>query len=208
MKVAVLHDGAAGSANARPDVAGVLAAVRAVVRSLAERGHSVTTVAVNPPLALLRSRLTGVDLAFNLVEGLGGRAEGEAMVAALLELAGVPRTGASSETLSLCRRKDRVNAILAAAGLPVPAWALAGTGSDGQWTRFPAIVKPVDEDGSVGIWESSVVENTLELRLAVGRVGVAAMVQDFIGGRELNVAIVGDTVLPVSEIRFSDRNGS
>jgi len=43
----------------------------------------------------------------------------EAHVAALLEWQGV-RYGSSSETLALCRRKDRTKAVLAAMGVPVP----------------------------------------------------------------------------------------
>jgi D-alanine-D-alanine ligase len=98
-----------------------------------------------------------------------------------------------------------VNAILHAHGLPIPAWAVAGEDTADDWTTFPAIVKPAGEDGSVGIHEASVVEDALELRAALQRTPAPALVQAFVGGRELNVGIVGDAVLPVSEIVFSGR---
>jgi D-alanine-D-alanine ligase len=140
---------------------------------------------------------------FNLAEGVGGRAVEEPRVAALLELMGVPFTGSSSETLALCRRKDRSNAVLRSEGLPVPAWRVAEAGTDLHWSVFPAIVKPVGEDGSVGIHESSVAEDGMELEVAIARAGGRALVQRFVGGRELNVGVVGDRLLPISEIRFS-----
>jgi D-alanine-D-alanine ligase len=120
-----------------------------------------------------------------------------------MELAGRPLTGASSETLALCRRKDRVNALLEARGLPVPAWTVARRGERPDWSTFPAIVKPVGEDGSVGIDERSVVDDPFELNGALERARGESLVQAFVGGRELNVGIVGSVTLPVAEIEFS-----
>lgn len=204
MRIAVVYDQAADHVEASPDVAGVLESVHAVVETLAAAGHATFSVPIGLRLALFLSRVTAVDLAFNLAEGVGGRSEDEARVAALLELAGIPFTGASSETLSLCRRKDRSNAVLRAAGLPVPEWAVVSSGGDGDWAGFPAIVKPAGEDGSVGIHEWSVVEDRLELRAALARLGGAGLVQRYVGGRELNVGLVGSEVLPVAEIEFAD----
>jgi D-alanine-D-alanine ligase len=202
VRIAVVYDGAADG-DSPPDVTGVMDSVRAVVEALIAAGHAAFPVPIAPPIERFLSRLSGVDLAFNLAEGVGGDAEGEPRVAALLELAGVACTGATSETLSLCRRKDRSNAVLQAAGVPVPEWAMAGPGLEPEWDTFPAIVKPAGEDGSVGIHEWSVVEDPLELRAALGRLAGPALVQRFVGGRELNVGIVGGAVLPVAEIEFS-----
>lgn len=208
MRIAVAYDGAADTGGT-PDTRGVLDAVHGVVEALVQRGCSAFPIAAAPPLDRLLARLAGVDLVFNLVESLEGRAEDEPRIAALLELSGRPVTGSRSEALALCRRKDRVNTLLAAAGLPVPEWTLAGADDAGGWDIFPAIVKPVGEDGSVGIDELSVVEDPVELRAALSRamgdsrVQRDALVQRFVGGRELNVGIVGGVVLPVAEIEFS-----
>jgi D-alanine-D-alanine ligase len=215
MKVAIVYDGAAaGGANgASPgpvvaaDVAGVMAAVDAVAASLAALGHTPTPVPITGPLDGLAARLPGVlagaDLLFNLAEGLDGRAEGEAEVARLLEATGIPVTGAAPDTLSLCRRKDGVNAVLEAAGVAVPAWALAMQGSMPAWSAYPAIVKPAGEDGSVGIGDDSVVEDAFELGFALARLSGEALVQRFVPGRELNVGFVGEVALPVAEIVFT-----
>lgn len=201
MRIAVTHD--AGAPTGAPDAAGVMEAVDAVVVALGELGHAAFPVAIGRPLERVLPRLSAVDTIFNLVEGLDGRSEDEPRVAALQELAGRPLTGARSETLALARRKDRVNALLAASGLPVPEWTLADADTGARWRAYPAIVKPAGEDGSVGIHEASVVADPWELRAALARLRGPALVQAFVGGRELNVGIVGDTVLPVSEIVFS-----
>jgi D-alanine-D-alanine ligase len=205
VRIAVIYDAAADGPGAA-DVAGVLESVHAVVATLAESGHAAFPIPVAPPLDRFLTRAAAVDLVFNLAEGLGGRAEDEPRIAALLELGGVRFTGSPSDTLSLCRRKDRVNALLAAHGLPVPAWTVVEPGSEPGWgDAFPAIVKPIGEDGSVGIHEWSVADDALELRAALERQNSSSLVQRFVGGRELNVAFVGAAALPVSEIEFSGR---
>ena len=202
MRIAVAYDRAADHGGT-PDTAGVLDAVRAVVDSLSRAGHSAFPVAAGAPLDRFLGRLAAVDVVFNLVESLDGRAEDEPKMAALMELSNRPVTGAGSETLALCRRKDRVNALLGSRGLPIPAWTLVRPGEVPDWRHFPAIVKPAGEDGSVGITESSVAEDDLELRAALARATGDSLLQRFVGGRELNVGIVGGVVLPVAEIEFS-----
>jgi D-alanine-D-alanine ligase len=76
--------------------------------------------------------------------------------------------------------------------------------------EYPLIVKPAHEDGSVGISDASVVSSPVELRRRIRRVfeefEQPALVEQYIEGRELNVAILGNknpTILPISEIDFS-----
>jgi D-alanine-D-alanine ligase len=66
-------------------------------------------------------------------------------------------------------------------------------------------VKPAAEDGSVGITQESVVFDRESLGNRMGEVGEFAplLVQAFVGTREINVGIVGDRVLPLSEIAFA-----
>lgn len=121
------------------------------------------------------------DVVFNLCEAPLGRPELEAHVAALLEWTGVPFTGSGSETLALCRRKDRANAVLQAAGLPVP-----------RADRFPAFVKPADEDGSAGIHHGSLVRNAAELEQEKARYnGRPVVIEEFLPGREFVVSLWG-----------------
>jgi D-alanine-D-alanine ligase len=147
------------------------------------------------------------QIVFNLCEGLNNQAAGEPVAAALVELLGIPLTGAPSEMLALCFRKDRTNAILSVHGIPVPEWTATRPDEPlGPWNRFPAIVKPAGEDGSFGIASDSVVADRAGLKAIVARgrrQWGRMLVQRFIRGREFTLAIVGGRVLPHAEIDFS-----
>jgi D-alanine-D-alanine ligase len=145
--------------------------------------------------------------AFNLCETLAGRADGEHLTAAAVELLELPMTGASAATLLYCLNKDRCSAVLRSHGIPVPEWELVRRGDPipEDWTRFPAIVKPAADDASNGIHEKSVVHSREKLLAEVKRLHERwdALLQEFIAGREINLAIVGRCVLPPAEIDFS-----
>ncbi len=180
-----------------------------IIAALRDLGYHPVLVAFSGNVAdWLVELVTGrFQLVFNLCEGLSNQAAGEPVAAGLVEILGLPMTGASSDMLALCLRKDRANAVLHASGVPVPEWILARPGvRRGPWRRYPAIVKPAGEDGSFGISSDSVVADRLALATVVSR-GCAQwgrmVVQRYIAGREFNLAIVGGRVLPHAEIDFS-----
>jgi D-alanine-D-alanine ligase len=151
-----------------------------------------------------------VDCAFNLCESLVGDARLESAVPLVLELLGIPFTGSPPEALSFGLRKDRVKGRLEAAGIPTPAGRVLARPDDPCDLPFPLIVKPVCEDGSVGIWRTSVVHDASELARAVEAVATSfrqpCLVEQFVDGREFNVALLGHPaprVLPLSEIDFA-----
>jgi D-alanine-D-alanine ligase len=123
------------------------------------------------------------DVVWNACEAPLGRPDLEAHVAALLEWWGVRFTGCRSETLALCRRKDRTNAVLAAAGVPVPR--------EGE-AVLPCIVKPADEDGSAGIERDSVCVRLEDVARARARLAGPVVVQEFLPGREFAVSLWGE----------------
>jgi len=120
------------------------------------------------------------DVVFNLCEAPLGRPELEAHAADLWRSLGVRCTGALGSTLELCRVKDRVNAVLASAGIPVPS---AGT--------FPCVVKPAEQDGSAWIDRDSVCRDAGQLSRAVARLPGRAVVEAFLPGREFAVSAWG-----------------
>ena len=71
------------------------------------------------------NRVRRADLVFNLCEGVNGHARFEDYVVGTLELAGVPFTGCRHWAITMAHRKHIANTLLSAAGLPVPAFALA-----------------------------------------------------------------------------------
>lgn len=204
MKVAVLFDAMSALAPL-PDML-ILECLEAVEKSLAERGHTVVRVPVNPDGRWVeRIRRGKFDLVFNLCESIDGVAKMEPLVISVLELFEIPFTGSSSATTAICLRKHLVNTVLNWAGLPVPRWTLVQRGDEPESVGFPAICKPAAEDASIGIEQKSVVRSRKALSARVAAMHERwneVVVQRFVTGREVNVGIVGDQVLPIAEIRF------
>lgn len=153
------------------------------------------------------------DLIFNLVECIENESILEMNVAALYELMKIPFTGAGPMALGTALTKPRVKEILTYHGIPTPKFQVFRL-TDRVVLRedmtYPLIVKPSHEDASVGIADASVVTSLAELRRRVRYIfhefDQPALVEEYIEGRELNVAILGSkrpVVLPVSEIDFS-----
>jgi D-alanine-D-alanine ligase len=156
---------------------------------LDESARAIADVIPNARVAGARGDLSEIaeliathrpEVVFNLCEAPLGRSDLEAHVAAALEWLGIRFTGCSSETLALCRRKDRTKAVLASHGITVP---VAGT--------FPCIVKPADEDASVEINVRSVCETPGQMEAALARLRGRPLVEAFIPGREIMVALWG-----------------
>jgi D-alanine-D-alanine ligase len=179
--------------------------------ALKDAGYDAQLVPVDGDLVDLRTRLLELDpdCAFNLCESLAGDARLESAVPLLLELLGLPFTGSPPEVLSFGLRKDRVKQRLQAASIPTPEGRVVTRAGDPCDLAFPLIVKPVREDGSVGIWRTSVVHDAAQLAAAVealiATLRQPCLVEQFIDGREFNVALLGHPtprVLPLSEIDF------
>jgi D-alanine-D-alanine ligase len=206
MKIAVLFDGMS-ALGTNPDGL-ILESVEAIENSISDWGHEHVRIPVNPDGRWVeRMRRGNFDLAFNLCEGIDGIAAFEPMVISVLELFGIPFTGNSSTTAALCLRKNVVNTLLDRAGLPVPRWALSRRGEKVGSVGFPAICKPAAEDASIGIEQRSVVRSgrALASRLAaMHERWDEVVVQRYVDGREVNVGIVDDQILPIAEINFGE----
>src|SRR2546428_3734413 len=127
-RVALIADAIAETAaRFESAVASSLGDVRAALGSL---GYEVAVLEyAGDPASWLRALQDGdFSLVFTLCEGLGEQAAREPLPAAVVELLGLPLTGAGSFTLGLCLRKDLVNAHLRAHGVAVPDWAVARAG--------------------------------------------------------------------------------
>ncbi|HEY6220873.1 MAG TPA: hypothetical protein VIV65_12545 [Gemmatimonadaceae bacterium] len=204
MNIAILFDGASAFAT-EPDLL-ILETVEAIEKSLLLEGNKVTRVPVHQDGKWIeRMRRGKFDLAFNMCEGIDGVASLEPAVIGVLELFGVPYTGSSAYTTSVCLRKNVVNTLLDRAGLPVPRFGVVRRGSPLPNVGFPAICKPAAEDASLGIEQRSVVRNTRQLAARVDAMLESwdeILVQRFVDGREVNVGVLGNTVLPIAEIDF------
>ncbi len=156
----------------------------------------------------------GVDIVFNISEGLTGRNR-ESQVPILLEMAGIPFVGADALTLGLTLDKVMAKKIFIAEKIPTPKFFEVSSAEsliDHDHCKFPLIVKPRFEGSSKGLSESSRVENTEELKKQVDFITKTykqpALVEEFISGQEFTVAIVGNQnpqVMPVVQIKIDGK---
>jgi D-alanine-D-alanine ligase len=152
------------------------------------------------------------DVVFNLCESVYGNACWEMNIPALLDLFRIPYTGSSPLTLGLCLDKGKVKDILQSQGILTPRYTVLDRGDPIPGDGFPLIVKPLHEDGSLGIWKESVVNDdealSRQIRYVVERYQQPALIEEFIDGRELNVGLLETDgkveVLPISEIDYSE----
>jgi len=187
-----------------------------IARSLRDRGHTVEIANIADSLTGLLEAIDSFkpDAIFNLVEFFGDDPAHEMHVAGVFELLGIAYTGSRPEVLSLCQRKHRTKAILAAAGIPTPRYVVVSgeRGSrvpDDHGLRFPLICKPAMEDASGGIDAGSVVRDreALDTRVTklVNEYASPILVEEYIAGREIHAAILGNEhpeVLPLFEMAF------
>ncbi len=212
-RVVVAHSRVDAAAD--PSTADVLDQVALVLDACAAAGLEAAAVAVED--GRVWERLAAVDgaVVFNLLEAPPGRPELHAAATAALELLGVPFTGSRAAALWLTTDKLATRALLAAEGLPVAGGGRLDPGRPAVLDHVPPpwIVKPAWEDASVGLEGNPVCTTRGEAvararALAARFAGQPVLVEHFLPGRELNVALLdldgAAETLPVAEIAFVD----
>ena len=202
---------AAGEGSA---VCGVLDAVEAVIEAVIVHGSNVHAEPICFISPALDQRLQELNprLVFNLFEGFDSEPKSEGELVLMLEGWGTPFTGAPSCALFGCVDKAKTKQKLRALGLPTADWYVFPPRSPVQAHEFqlpfPCIVKPLAADASHGITGQSLVHNFQEMCEQVERIHAvynqAALVEEFLPGREFNVLVMGPPlrVFPVSEIVY------
>ncbi len=153
------------------------------------------------------------DVIFNFIEIYKDNARFEMNVVGLLELIGIPYTGAPSMALSNCQSKVLTKRILNSVRIKTPQFTVfkKALKNYSHCLNYPLIIKPAFEDASAGIENDSIVHSMKELKERINYVlhyfMQPVLVEEFIEGRELNVAVMGDKrlkALPISEIDFTE----
>lgn len=148
-------------------------------------------------------------------EGFNNDALKELHVPAMLEMLGIPYSGASPAALGLCYNKALVRAAAESFDIPVPLESFHDPDDQGATlpSIFPAIIKPCLGDSSLGITQQALVNNTEEAvayltELRSWLPGRPLLVQEFLSGAEYTVGLIGNpglgyTVLPLLEVDYS-----
>jgi D-alanine-D-alanine ligase len=194
----------------------ILEAADLVAQELSDGGFTVFQLAIyNDPGDLLTGiRQYRPDVVFNLFEGMAERGQTEAVVAGLLDWLEIPYTGSPYPALCVAHDKSLAKHLFHGAGLPTPPFQVVdGLPVPACRLGWPVIVKPATQDASVGLDQGSVVttQEQLDARVALmlERYGPPVLIEQYIAGRELNVALVEFPelhTLPISEILFLDKD--
>ncbi len=186
--------------------------IDSIKKILSKKYSSVETLPINSDVrsAIKKITLYSPDAIFNFVESIEGNSNYESYIAGVFDLLRIQYTGNSAITLGNCLVKSRTKQILQSHGVRTPLHFLAQVNqfpSKNEFKlKFPVILKLAREDASIGISEFSVVRNLEEMnqRLAYlfNSFNQEVIIEEYIDGRELNVAILGNEILPISEITF------
>ena len=186
-----------------------------VVESLREAGHDVRVLGIHDDLSGIRPTVAGFKphIVFNLLEAFADVTTFDQNVVSYLELLRLPYTGCNPRGLILARDKALSKKLLAYHRIPVPDFTVVRPGRRPVLSKrlaYPLIVKSVFFEASAGISQASVVENFEQLAKRVSfiheKLGTAAIVEQFIDGRELYVGAIGNErleMLPVWEMSFA-----
>jgi D-alanine-D-alanine ligase len=185
-----------------------------VISTLRTIGHDVQVLGVHDDLGEIRRLATEwkPHIAFNLLEGFDDVTIFDQNVVSHLELLKLSYTGCNPRGLLLARDKSLSKKLLAYHRISVPEFEVFRIGRPVRRTKrlpFPLIVKSLTQEASVGISQASVVDSDDKLKERVAfiheSIGTAAIVEQYVEGRELYVGVIGNQALqalPVWELFF------
>ncbi len=185
-----------------------------IFEALEKLGHEpIYQVVDGRKQSLISLSRCGADIIFNLTESYAGDDTMDMNLAGYLDLLGVPYTGSGPHGLYLAQDKAVSKKIIKFHGVRTPDFAhvYRGTLDHSHDIKFPLIVKPTSEDGSIGIDVGSVVGTVKELMERIHYIheefDSPVLIEEYIEGREIYGAVLGNNenaeVLPMVELDLS-----
>ncbi|HOJ18808.1 MAG: D-alanine--D-alanine ligase [Ignavibacteriales bacterium] len=178
----------------------------------------IELLAVDKDIFTLMEKLRKIqpDVIVNFVESVEGISSFESYITGLYELLNIPYTGNGPLALNNCLDKARAKEFLIADGIKTPGYYVYKYKKSNPLNNFnlsfPVISKLAKEDASIGISENSVSFNKpdllQQLDFLTSTYKQDIIIEEFIDGREFNIAILGNSPLPVSEICFTSLPGN
>ena len=167
-----------------------------IAKAIEANGHSTHRIGSARALIERLARGDRWDLVFNIAEGMHGLGR-EAQVPAILDVHRIAYTFSDPLVASVALHKGWTKALVRAAGLPTPDYAVVATLADAKRVtlRLPLLVKPVAEGTGKGVNPASVVRDRARLvplcMELIERYGQPALVEGFLPGREFTVGLLG-----------------
>jgi D-alanine-D-alanine ligase len=184
--------------------------IQSVLTAIQQGGHEVTGIEADDSIANRLQELKP-DLIFNIAEGLWGDCR-ESYVPMICERLGLAYSGSDPLTLALCLNKARAKEILSFYNIPTPIFKVISPQNNfiAEDFSYPAIIKPLSEGSSKGVFDDSVVYTPSEARLKVKsklrNYQQPVLLEKFLRGAEFTVALWGNDenveVLPLVAINY------
>jgi D-alanine-D-alanine ligase len=169
-------------------------------KALESEGYEVVSVDVTRDLdGLLKALTPRPDVAFNALHGRGGE---DGTIQGVLEFLRIPYTHSGVLASAIAMHKPTAKAVFAAAGLPVAEGKVVRRAelAHGDLYPRPFVAKPVNEGSSIGVCIVREGDNSWAEE-AKGWAYEEALVERYVPGREITVAVMGDRALGALEIR-------
>ena len=171
----------------------------AVANALSNAGYTVTSIDVQRDMSSLLSRLyPKPDVVFNALHGRYGE---DGCVQGLLNILNIPYTHSGVLASALAMDKPMAKRLMKDAGITVADHQIVTREemTNSGVMDAPFVIKPLNEGSSVGV--SIIHENDhFDPDAAEWSYGEQVMLEEYIAGRELTVAVMGDRALDVTEI--------
>lgn len=189
---------------------------RNVLDALTTLGHTTEHLVIFDDLDPLRQKLQAFqpDVIFNLADQFKNNRAFDQNIASFLEMQGLHFTGCGSSGLLLCKHKGISKKILGYHRIHVPAFVTIARGkriARPRKLQFPILVKPLKEEASLGISQASFVETDEQFKERVQFIHEKydndVIAEEYIEGRELYVAVLGNhrlQVFPIRELVFKE----
>ena len=186
-----------GGWSAERDVSLVSGA--AVADALEEKAYQVTRIDVDRDIAGVLAELRP-DAAFNALHGRFGE---DGCIQGVLEVLEIPYTHSGVLASALAMHKPTARRLFGAAGLPCPEGEVVrrDTLRHGEVMPPPYVVKPVNEGSSVGVTIVLEGDSFSPSDITDSCYGETVLVERYIPGHEIHVAVMGDRALGAIEIK-------
>jgi D-alanine-D-alanine ligase len=181
---------------------------KACADALTRKGYRVTRIDVGRDIATVLATVKP-DVALNVLHGCPGE---DGTLQGMLEILGIPYSHSGVLASSTAMQKDTAKVLMKAAGVPVPEGIVAHRleAAKSHLLPPPYVIKPVAEGSSVGVFivPEGHAHPPQELHREDWAFGERVIVEQYIAGKELTCAVIGERALDVIEImptvRFYD----
>lgn len=185
--------------------------VKGIKKSLEGYGHEVFLINADENI-FQNLKKKNIEFVFNVCERFNDNSLFEPHVAAILELSGVPFTGSDYSTLFVCNNKIKTKEILSSYNISTPKYQVFYSYDEklNPGLKFPLIVKPKQQENSIGITEEAIVYDEGALRKRIKYVietfKEEALVEEFIKGEDIEVGMISNDdelfILPIAKVGY------